>query len=108
MAISFTIYKHLVKIAKFGDLSVKFDSNYVYHRGCLGSCFVCMDIGSSERLCKISRFPIQLKLGLYQSGSFHPASQTKIGLATTNRPNATGCSHLCKNKKATAMKRGGF
>jgi hypothetical protein len=36
---------------------------------------------SSEKrgwLCKIFRFPIQLKLGLYRSGSFHPASQTKI------------------------------
>ena len=30
-------------------------------------------------LCKIFRFLIQLRLGLYQSGSFHPASQTKIG-----------------------------
>ena len=31
-------------------------------------------------LCKIFIIPIQLKLGLYQSGSLHPASQTKIGL----------------------------
>ena len=42
--------------------------------GSLGSCFV------SSWLCKIMRFLIQLKLRLYQSGSFHPASHTEIGL----------------------------
>jgi len=31
-------------------------------------------------LSKILKFPMQLKPGLYQSGSFHPASQTKLGL----------------------------
>jgi len=34
----------------------------------------------TKTLCKTFRFPIQLKLGLYQSGSFQPASQTNIGL----------------------------
>jgi hypothetical protein len=50
--------------------------------GSLGSCFACMDIGSSEWLAmqNLQRFPIQLKPELYQSGSFRPASQTKIGL----------------------------
>ena len=50
--------------------------------GSLGSCFVCMDIGSSEQLAMQNlQIPIQLKLGLVcQSGSIHPASQTKIGL----------------------------
>ena len=50
--------------------------------GFLGSCFVCLDIGRSERLARpmqIFRTLIQLKPGLCQSGSFHPASQTKIG-----------------------------
>ena len=45
--------------------------------GSLGSCFVCMDTGSSKRLA-VQNFQIpDLKLGLYQSGSFHPASKTE-------------------------------
>jgi hypothetical protein len=42
--------------------------------GSLGSCFVCMVIGSSERLA-VQNLPTQLKPGLYRSGSFHPTSQ---------------------------------
>jgi hypothetical protein len=49
--------------------------------GSLGSCLVCMDIGSSERLAmRNPQIPDAAELGLYQSGSFHPASQTKIKL----------------------------
>jgi hypothetical protein len=37
-----------------------------------------MDIGSSKRLAmREFQILIQPKLGLYHSGSFHPASQTK-------------------------------
>ena len=40
-----------------------------------------LDIGRPANgwLCKIFRSLIHLKLELYQSGSFHPGSQTKIG-----------------------------
>ena len=45
-----------------------------------GSCFVCIDRGSSERLAMQNiQIPDSAKLGLYQSGSFHPASQTIVG-----------------------------
>ena len=48
----------------------------ISNTGSLGSCFVCMDIGSSKRLAMQNlQIPIQLKLGLVcQSGSFHTAS----------------------------------
>ena len=80
--------------------------------GSLGSCFVCMDKGSSERLCKISRFPIQLKPGLYQSGSFQPASHTKIGLPPSH-PYAVWLHWLISSlqklkSNRLAMKEGGF
>ena len=50
--------------------------------GSLGSCFVCMEIGNSQRTAVYAKpsDSQQLKPGLYQSGSFLPASQTKIGL----------------------------
>jgi hypothetical protein len=61
--------------------------------GSLGSCFV------SSWLCKIMRFLIQLKLRLYQSGSFHPASRTKTGLPPSGC--CMDCSHLHENQKVT-------
>ena len=46
------------------------------------SCFVSMDIGSSEWLAmqNFHIIPDSAELGLSHSESFHPASQTKIGL----------------------------
>jgi len=51
--------------------------NAISKTGSLGSCFVCMDIGSSERLAMQNLQISNLKLGLHQSGSFHLALQTK-------------------------------
>jgi len=69
--------------------------------GSLGSCFVCMDIGSSERLAMQNlQFPNTTETRII-SGSFHPASQTKIGLYLQLSGCCTGCSHPRKNKNAT-------
>jgi len=77
--------------------------------GSLGSCFVCMDIGSRERLAMQNLwFPIQLKLGLNHSGSSRPASQTKTGLPPS-RSNAVLVAPIfteAKNQQ-TASNRGG-
>ena len=71
--------------------------------GSLGLCLVCINIGTSERLATQNlQISVQLKLGLDQSGSFHPAFQTKIGLPLPSGC-CTGCSHLRKNKKSNRL-----
>ena len=76
--------------------------------GSLGPCFVCMDIGSSERLAiQIFRIPIQLKPGLYQSGSFQPASHTKIGF-TSSRPDAVLVAPISVKIKKQQTRNDGF
>jgi hypothetical protein len=54
---------------------------------------------------------IELKLGLYQSDSFHPASQTKIGLPPAVRMLywlLLSPRKLNSNKQQLAMKEGEF
>jgi hypothetical protein len=49
--------------------------------GSVGSCFVCMDLGSNERLAMQNRqIPNTAETRLCQSDSFHPTSQTKLNL----------------------------
>ena len=58
-----------------------FQSKGLSNTGSLGSCFVCMDIGSSERLAMQNlQIADTAETRVNQSGSFHPASQTKIDL----------------------------
>jgi hypothetical protein len=85
--------------------------------GSLGSYekfFVSIYIGRSERLAmqnlQISdRSLIQLKLGLYKSGSFHPISQTKIDLPPAVRMLYWLLPFPRKQKSnRLAMKGGGF
>jgi hypothetical protein len=49
--------------------------------GSLGTCFVCMDIGSSKRLAMQNlQIPNAAKTRILPKWLFHPAFQTKIGL----------------------------
>ena len=59
-----------------------------------------------QQLASIFRIPIQLKLGLYQSGSFHPASQTKLSCLQPSG-SCIGCFHLRK-KQQTSNEGGWF
>jgi hypothetical protein len=62
-----------------------------------------MDVGSSERLAGQNlQIHIQLKLGLYQSGSFHPASGKNR--FTSSRPDAVLVAPIAKTKKQQTSK----
>ena len=81
-------------------------SKAISKTGSLGACVVCTDIGSSKRLAMHSLK--KLKLGLYQSGSFHPASQTKVDFIPS-RPDAVLVAPIAaRTKKHQTSNVGGW
>ena len=69
--------------------------------GSLGSCFVCMDIGSSERLAMQNlQIPNTAETRIVLKWLFSPRFSGKNRFTSTSGC-CTGCSHLRENKKAT-------
>jgi hypothetical protein len=67
-----------------------------------------LHVAANSWTCKISRFPIQLKLGLYKSGSFHPTSPRDKNRCTSSRPDAVLVAPIsAKTKKQQTSNEGG-
>jgi hypothetical protein len=68
--------------------------------GSLQSCFVCMDVDSSEGLAmQILQIPNKAETRIVPTGFFHLAFQTKIGLPSAVQLSRCCCSISAKAKK---------